>query len=159
MNDDRDMTAESAFELGTDGPRSIVVGVDGSEASMRAGAYAAGMARRQGCRLTVAYVQAFELGAGAAFDDTGGLVQVSIEEFDAVEKELRGQLGSYAYEIDVVIDVRRGSKLQTLCQIAEDARAELIVVGSSRSGAFLRSGGPLSVQLVKTGRWPVVVVP
>lgn len=30
------------FERGTDGPKVIVVGIDGSESSMRAAAYAAG---------------------------------------------------------------------------------------------------------------------
>jgi len=34
----------TAFELGTDGPSRILVGVDGTDASMRAAAYAAGLA-------------------------------------------------------------------------------------------------------------------
>jgi nucleotide-binding universal stress UspA family protein len=34
-----------------DGPTLILVGVDGSDTSMRAGAYAAGLARRQDSRL------------------------------------------------------------------------------------------------------------
>lgn len=48
--------APGRFELGTDGPRLVVVGVDGSRTSLRARAYAAGVARRQGARLVVAYV-------------------------------------------------------------------------------------------------------
>ena len=45
------------FERGTDGPKVIVVGVDGSESSLRAAAYAGGLARRQHALLAVVYVQ------------------------------------------------------------------------------------------------------
>lgn len=38
---------DSSFGLGTDGPLMITVGVDRSESSWRAAAYAAGPARRQ----------------------------------------------------------------------------------------------------------------
>ena len=44
------------FELGTDGPSRILVGIDGSDSAMRAGAYAAGMARRQGSHLIALFV-------------------------------------------------------------------------------------------------------
>lgn len=46
------------FELGTDGPSRILVGIDGTDTSMRAAAYAAGMARRQGSHLIALYVAA-----------------------------------------------------------------------------------------------------
>ena len=46
----------TAFERGTDGPRVIVVAVDGSTTSMRAAFYAAGLARRQSAELVVVFV-------------------------------------------------------------------------------------------------------
>jgi nucleotide-binding universal stress UspA family protein len=45
------------FEIGTDGPHAIVVGLDGSMPSLRAAAYAAGLARRQHTRLVAVYVR------------------------------------------------------------------------------------------------------
>ena len=39
------------FELGTDGPSAILVGVDDSVTGLRAAAYTAGLARRQGARV------------------------------------------------------------------------------------------------------------
>ena len=55
-----------AFELGTDGPKVILVGVDDSVTSLRAGAYAAGLARRQGARLVIVYVEQHSAMYGAA---------------------------------------------------------------------------------------------
>jgi nucleotide-binding universal stress UspA family protein len=45
------------FELGTDGPSVILVGVDESVTAWRAGAHAAGLARRQGARVVAVYVE------------------------------------------------------------------------------------------------------
>ena len=41
------MTTATGFELGSDGPTTLVVGVDGSDTSWRALYYAFGLARRQ----------------------------------------------------------------------------------------------------------------
>ena len=45
------------FELGTDGPLVIMAGIDGSDSSTRAAAYAAGLARRKGATLAMVYIQ------------------------------------------------------------------------------------------------------
>jgi len=63
------MTGHDNFELATDGPKMIVVGLDGSRTSWRAASYANGLARRQGSRVTVVYVvspSALEPGQAAA---------------------------------------------------------------------------------------------
>ena len=58
--------------MGTDGPMVILVGIDDSVTSLRAGAYAVGLARRQGARLVCVYVEqpsalyGAAAGAGAA---------------------------------------------------------------------------------------------
>ena len=46
------VTGHEDFELGTDGPKMIVVGLDGSRTSWRAASYANGLARRQRSRVT-----------------------------------------------------------------------------------------------------------
>ena len=57
---------DAPFELGTDGPRSILVGIDGSATAARAGWYAAGLAHRQGARVTAVFVARRSAGPGEA---------------------------------------------------------------------------------------------
>ena len=56
---------DAPFELGADGPRSILVGIDDSTTAARAGWYAAGLARRQGARVTAVFVARLPLGPAA----------------------------------------------------------------------------------------------
>ena len=63
---------DETFELGTDGPTSILVGVDGSTTAARAGWYAAGLARRQGARVVAVYVEPGPGISGAAPGGGGG---------------------------------------------------------------------------------------
>lgn len=144
------------FELGTDGPKVIVVGVDGSDTSMRAGAYAAGMARRQRARLVVVYVT----GAPAAsrlIAEAAGAVEQAINE--AIE-DMRRQVESGARHLGVPTEfiAVRGDPYSELVRIATQLRADAVVVGASRRFGH-RFVGSLAVRLVKSGRWPVTVVP
>lgn len=149
----------SAFEFGTDGPRSLVVGFDGSEASLRAGAYAAGMARRQGCRLTAVYARTHSAGASAAVPDGGATVQAELDKHQAVEAQLRERLDAFPWELDAALEIRSGSVVGVLSDVADETRADAIVLGASRRASFLIPGGPLPVQLIRLRRWPVIVVP
>lgn len=144
------------FELGTDGPGVIVVGLDGSATSLRAGAYAAGLARRQRARLVILFVirpsglASLVPGAAAAMD--AAAIQIA--------EELRDLARRAAEETGVRIIFRtvRGDPFHELCRVAEETRADAVVVGAS-SRAGHRLGGSLAVRLVRAGRWPVTVVP
>lgn len=148
--------AQSRFERGTDGPRVIMVGIDGSDTSMRAAAYACGLARRQRCQLVVVFVAATSAwissvaGAGAAIQST----------LDELETELRQDIRHVAEELQVPVTfiTRRGDPFAELRAMADVAKADTVVVGSS-SQAGHRLIGSIATRLVRLGRWPVVVVP
>ncbi|MFF4469793.1 universal stress protein [Streptomyces sp. NPDC001599] len=145
------------FERGTDGPKVIVVGVDGSDSSLRAAAYAGGMARRQGALLAVVYVQPV-LAGGAAL---GASVA---ETTDEIAEELMAQIREATERVKGIFDVRwefhtfRGDPYSGLKQTADELKADAVVVGASEQAGH-RFVGSVAVRLVKAGRWPVTVVP
>jgi nucleotide-binding universal stress UspA family protein len=143
-------------ESGTDGPSLILVGVDGSRTSLRAAAYAAGLARRQRCRLLAVYVHRVPASAGAA---PGGAAVMS-ETFDQVATELEQLMVSRTAEIGITGEFRsvRGDPMAELARIAEETRADAVVVGASEHLGH-RLVGSLATRLVRAGKWPVTVVP
>jgi nucleotide-binding universal stress UspA family protein len=147
---------EQPFECGTDGPRMIVVGADGSETSVHAVASALGMARRQRCRLTIVYAVTSSLFSGIAPEVAGELERTS-DEYIA---ELRGEVRRAADEMGVPITLvcRRGEPGTVLRAVAAEVRADM-VVGAASTPAGHRFVGSIGTRLVKLGRWPVVVVP
>ncbi|MGV9249880.1 universal stress protein [Streptomyces sp. NPDC003697] len=145
------------FERGTDGPKVIVVGVDGSESSMRAAAYAAGLARRQRALLAVVYVQPV-MTAGAAL---GAPVSGTTDE---IAEELVQHIRESARRLKGIFEVRwefhtfRGDPYNGLVRAADELKADAVVVGASEQAGH-RIIGSVAVRLVKAGRWPVTVVP
>ena len=145
-----------SFEFGNDGPSVILVAVDGSETSMRAGAYAMGTARRQNAKLVCLFVHTVR-----------GLVSTSAEVVNAnntmnreLANELRRQLESRQDDLGIkpVFVERHGNPFTEIVKLADELRADAVIVGAS-SQAGHRFVGSLAVHLVKASRWPVTVVP
>ncbi len=147
----------SIFERGTDGPRVILAGVDGSPTGMRAGAYAAGLARRQRSRLVVVFVATPSMWTGVT---PGALGAAQEQMFDELVSELRDEIRGRAGEIGVPITfmVRRGDAFIELREAATELHADTVVVGASEQTGH-RFVGSVATRLVRAGRWPVTVVP
>ncbi|MFJ2442849.1 universal stress protein [Streptomyces sp. NPDC087658] len=145
------------FERGTDGPKVIVVGVDGSPSSFRAAAYAGGLARRQRALLAIVYVQPV-LTTGPALGASVGATTEDIVE------ELMAEIRTYMDRAKGAWDVRwefhtfQGDPYNGLVGAADELKADAVVVGASESAGH-RIIGSVAVRLVKSGRWPVTVVP
>ncbi|MFE5036178.1 universal stress protein [Streptomyces sp. 900105755] len=151
------MAEQHQFERGTDGPKVIVVGMDGSDSSWRATSYAAGLARRQHALLAIVYVQPV-LAAGAAL---GAPVA---ETTDEIAEELVGQIREAAERLRGIFEVRwefhtfRGDAYNGMVKAADELKADAVVVGASEQAGH-RFIGSVAIRLVKAGRWPVTVVP
>ena len=146
------------FELGTDGPSVIVAGLDGSQSSLRAAAYAAGLARRQGARLVLVYIQPI----GTFGPPEAGVAVADAEE--QIAEDLRRQIHEAIDRLPDDERVRwefhtgRGDPYGGLVEIANRLRADAVVIGASEKAGH-RILGSVAIRLVKAGRWPVTVVP
>ncbi len=150
------MTAAEEFERGTDGPRVIVAAVDGSTTSLRAVAYAAGLARRQGAELVVVFVLAGSAMVGLM--PSAGMVLNEAEH--QIADELRGQIeeATRRTELRARFIETNGDPYTEIKRICENVLADAVVVGASTSAGH-RIVGSIGVRLVRAGEWPVTVVP
>jgi nucleotide-binding universal stress UspA family protein len=139
-----------------DGPDVLLVGVDGSDTSLRAGAYAAGMARRQQARLVILYVRPFSAVSGIG----AGAITSMQEAYDSMAAELRqtAQEQGSRLGIDIVFVERDGNPFTEIVRLADEIQADAVIVGASTKAGH-RFVGSLAVHLVRASRWPVTVVP
>ena len=144
------------FERGTDGPLVIVAAVDASTTSMRAAAYAAGLARRQSAELVVVFVV-----GGSAMANfvpaAGSAVDSALQD---VADDLRAQVenGAAAAGIRARFIEKKGDPYTEISKVCTAVMADAVVVGASTSAGH-RLVGSIGVRLVRAGRWPVTVVP
>ena len=105
------------FELGTDGPSLLLVAIDGSDTSMRAGAYAAGLARRQGSRVVCVYVGQITGVAAGVPSAVGALIQMH----DSLARNLREQIEERAPDLGIHVTFveRRGDPYTEIVKVAE----------------------------------------
>ena len=147
------------FELGTDGPSAILVGIDDSVTATRAGWYAAGLARRQGAKLIAVYVAPVPTMMSAA--PTGAAViaaEMQAQNELAVQMRDRAEAGAREFGISLTFIAAHGDPFTEIKRIANETRADAIVVGASAKAGH-RLVGSLAVRLVRAGKWPVTVVP
>ncbi|SER79268.1 universal stress protein [Actinokineospora terrae] len=133
-----------------DGLTTIVVGVDGTQASLNAFAWAAGLARREHARLVLVYVE--QLANPAYWTGVG--ITGAREAAEAYADELRLDATRYLDPIGVSWEVVHvsGDPARGIESAAEQAGADCVVVGRSRHGRVTRT-------LIADAARPVVVVP
>lgn len=137
--------------------RTIMVGLDGSDTAMRAAASAFGLARRQGARLVVTFVACHS--SLAALSPAAA----SVFEHEATAHlyaELRDQVRQFAEELDVPVTFVKayGDPLTVLRDSADQCQADMVVVGASQQAGH-RFAGSVATRLIRSGHWPVLVVP
>ncbi|CCG02182.1 universal stress protein [Blastococcus saxobsidens] len=144
-------------------PGSIVVGLDGSEASIRAADAAADAARHHGLRLVFACVVPWSpYSFTTAEENERRSVEKAREEAAARDRVLDPVVTrlSAAGDLDVSGIVRHGHPAETLVSVAREHDAAWITVGrvgQSRVRTLLFGSTPSS--LIQLSPVPVLVVP
>ena len=149
------MASAREFEIGKDGVGTVVVGYDESPPSLHAAAWAAGLVRRERGLLVIVYVESLSNPAYWNSFSVSAAVQTAREYVDELRATAAAYLDPRGIQWELVHT--RGEPAVELEAVAEERRADCIVVGRSRRGGGLLGSVPRS--LLTRSRRPVVVVP
>src|SRR3954452_6557359 len=157
----RDAVFDPPSEEGGDvTTRSIVCGVDGSSDARVALRPAARLSRQLGLQRVVAHVVQPPVptrGLGPTADQLSG---ISVDALLAGGEALVDGVLEEEHVSDAKRRVVLGFPADRLADLADDERAELIVVGSRGRGAFKSAFlGSVSTDVIGVARSPVLVVP
>ena len=142
---------------------AVLCGVDGSLHAGHAASVALALADRLGMRLTLVHVAPTRTllpVASLPADVDPSAYARSLEVADVQAKEAFDSLSPEVSRADVDHEVRLGEPATVLAELAEQRRAELVVVGSRGRGAWRSAAmGSVSAELVRLAPCPVVIVP
>jgi nucleotide-binding universal stress UspA family protein len=134
----------------------IVVGFGGGAASLRAAAFAIGIAARQ--RADLLFLQVWE--QPTCYGLLPQILPLDHEAMAAAEPGLRGVIAELIGDLGLRWELRQsiGNPSIELERLAQEVWADALIVGSSRR-RVRRLLGSIGGNLVRAGRCPVTVVP
>jgi|SRR6266545_1382013 nucleotide-binding universal stress UspA family protein len=140
----------------TDLDHPVVAGYDGSGSSRHALAYAAGMARRLGRPLLVAYITSPSIFC----EPLSGQVIAPVRDSGETHRWLLAELDEVCDRegLDVRIVTRQGSPARELAAAAAEFSADALVIGAP-ARAWHRAAGSVPGWLARHAHCPVIVVP
>jgi nucleotide-binding universal stress UspA family protein len=153
---DRHQTALPRLSPSGDLDHPVVAGYDGSSSSRHALAYAAGLARRLGRPLLVAYV----CPPGAYCEPLTGQVIGTGRDTEEVERWLVDELDDVCDRtgLDVRVLTRRGNPARELATAAQEFSADALVIGAP-GHLWHHVAGSVPGWLARHAHCPVIVVP
>jgi nucleotide-binding universal stress UspA family protein len=140
----------------TEADHPVVVGYDGSAPSRNALAYAAGMARRLGRTLLVAYITSPALFC----EPLTGQVIAPARDAKETHRWLLAELDEVCDRtgLDVCIVTRQGSPARELAAAADEFHADALVIGAP-GHVWHQLAGSVPGWLARHAHCPVIVVP